>query len=92
LLQIWRRNDLDLRLKPYLALATGNYQGFLEIVTHSKTTAHITKVRWDTAKGRSEPLGVAEAHTCQRHTPTNTSARAYVVTWQHPIHELGVRS
>eukprot|EP00708_Paratrimastix_pyriformis_P002409 GAFH01001155.1.p1 GENE.GAFH01001155.1~~GAFH01001155.1.p1 ORF type:complete len:549 (+),score=288.11 GAFH01001155.1:132-1649(+) len=41
--KIWRRNGLDLRLKPYLALATGDNQGFLEIVLNSKTTAHITK-------------------------------------------------
>ena len=38
----WEREGLDLRLSPYLCVATGDELGFLEIVLDSDTTANIT--------------------------------------------------
>lgn len=38
---IWLENGLDLRMKPYLVVATGDQSGMIEIVMNSKTTADI---------------------------------------------------
>merc|ERR1719240_1168862 len=38
----WERAGLDLRLSPYLCVATGDEVGFIEVVLESNTTANIT--------------------------------------------------
>lgn len=40
---IWLENGLDLRMKPYQVVATGDQSGIIEIVTESETTSDIHK-------------------------------------------------
>lgn len=40
---IWLENGLDLRMKPYQVIATGDQSGIIEVVTNSDTTAKIHK-------------------------------------------------
>ncbi|OTF74718.1 hypothetical protein BLA29_000662, partial [Euroglyphus maynei] len=42
--QIWRRENLDLRMLPYNCLATGNQVGLIEVVPHAKTVMGIQRV------------------------------------------------
>lgn len=35
---------MDLRLKPYVAIATGDEQGYIEVVLNANTLANIQKV------------------------------------------------
>jgi len=41
--KIWIQNGLDLRLKPYQVLATGDDMGMVEVVLESETTATINR-------------------------------------------------
>ena len=41
--KLWQLENLDLRMNPYQCVATGDEEGFLEIVLNSTTTANITK-------------------------------------------------
>jgi phosphatidylinositol-4,5-bisphosphate 3-kinase catalytic subunit alpha/beta/delta len=40
---IWLENGLDLRMKPYQVVATGDQSGIIEVVMNSETTAEIQK-------------------------------------------------
>lgn len=40
---IWLENGLDLRMKPYQVVATGDQSGIIEVVANSETTAEIQK-------------------------------------------------
>ena len=40
---IWLENGLDLRMKPYQVVATGDQSGIIEVVPNSETTAEIQK-------------------------------------------------
>ncbi|KAH9421565.1 Phosphatidylinositol 4,5-bisphosphate 3-kinase catalytic subunit alpha isoform, partial [Dermatophagoides pteronyssinus] len=42
--QIWRRENLDLRMLPYNCLATGDQVGLIEVVPHAKTVMSIQRV------------------------------------------------
>jgi phosphatidylinositol kinase/protein kinase (PI-3 family) len=44
LLQMWKQDGLDLRLKPYGCLALGNEFGLIEVVPHAHTTSNINIV------------------------------------------------
>ena len=41
--RFWQENGLDLRLKPYACISTGDEQGMIEVVLNAETTASITR-------------------------------------------------
>jgi hypothetical protein len=43
-LQLWKNQGLDLQLKPYGCIATGNEIGMIEVVLDSETCANINIV------------------------------------------------
>ena len=47
----WERAGLDMKLSPYLCVATGDEVGFIEVVLESNTTANITKQYSSGARG-----------------------------------------
>lgn len=41
--RLWRNHGLDMQMRPYLCISTGDEVGFIEVVLNSATTAHITR-------------------------------------------------
>eukprot|EP00771_Trimastix_marina_P000407 gnl/Trimastix_PCT/1425.p1 GENE.gnl/Trimastix_PCT/1425~~gnl/Trimastix_PCT/1425.p1 ORF type:complete len:1749 (-),score=539.23 gnl/Trimastix_PCT/1425:182-5428(-) len=75
---LWRSEGLDLRLKPYLALSTGDEQGFIEVVLNSDTTANITKA----AGGATAAFSVTPlAEWLRRHNPSDAAYEKAVETF-----------
>ena len=56
---LWRAEDLDLRMSPYGCVATGDEIGMIEVVLNSETTAKITaSAGGATAAFKSDPVSL----------------------------------
>ena len=79
----WERAGLDLKLSPYLCVATGDELGFIEVVLESNTTANITKQYSRGASGAfaKEPMSLF----LQEHNRDSASYRASVETFLYSL-------
>ena len=76
LAQLWRREDLDFRLKPYLCLSTGNEVGLIEVVLNAETVSSIQQAYGgSTAAFRDTPLDDwIRSHNKDRTRPRHLAA------------------
>ena len=79
----WERAGLDLRLSPYLCVATGDEVGFIEVVLESNTTANITVQYSGGASGAfaKEPMALY----LQEHNRTPDAYRNAVETFLYSL-------
>lgn len=76
--KLWQQEGLDLQLRPYQCVATGDEIGMLEVVLDSDTTSHISKsIGGARAAFSEEPLFL----WLKRHNPTTEQLTRAVETF-----------
>jgi hypothetical protein len=76
--QLWRREGLDFRLKPYLCLSTGDEVGMIEVVLNAETVSNIQQAYGgSTAAFRDTPL--------DEWIRTHNKDRTYLQGWHAQI-------
>jgi len=79
----WESAGLDLKLSPYLVVATGDEIGYIEVVPESKTTADITKEFFGGAEGAFDKKPMAQY--LQQLNPRADAYRAAVDTFLYSL-------
>jgi len=79
----WEAAGLDMKLSPYLCVATGDEVGFIEVVLESNTTANITKMY---TRGAAGAFAVTPMDMWLReHNTNDTDYRASVETFLYSL-------